>query len=245
MVEKLGIIGGASLLDISCFADFKLCIIETVHGKVKYYIRRDERIVFIQRHQADPEIAYAVPHLINYKAICAALLQLSIKRVICFSCVGSLKTDLHVGEICIPDDFFDACPTGMSYYEEKRSHFVPNINTPMRNELINLLKSNHIHIRNGGVYVQTKGPRIETKAEIRWLRNLGDIVGMTAVNESTLLQETHRDFAILAVVDNVANGLEHQEGVLTIELFHTNVQQNRLLIDKMFTIIVEHLAPIA
>ena len=33
-----------------------------------------------------------------------------------------------------------------------------------------------------GTYVQTVGPRFETKAEVRFLKQLGDIVGMTGAS---------------------------------------------------------------
>ena len=35
-----------------------------------------------------------------------------------------------------------------------------------------------------GVYVQANGPRFETKAEVRFLAQLGDIIGMTGTTDT-------------------------------------------------------------
>jgi 5'-methylthioadenosine phosphorylase len=67
--------------------------------------------------------------------------------------------------------------------------------------------------RYGGVYVQTKGPRFETVAEILALSGIADLVGMTIASEATLSCELGMDFAALCTVDNYANGLA--DGVLT------------------------------
>ena len=61
--------------------------------------------------------------------------------------------------------------------------------------------------RLGGVYVQTRGPRIETVAEVAALAKIADIVGMTVASEATLACELGMDFAALCTIDNYANGL--------------------------------------
>ena len=61
--------------------------------------------------------------------------------------------------------------------------------------------------RMGGVYVQTRGPRIETRAEVAVLSRIADIVGMTLASEATLACELGIEFAAICTVDNYANGL--------------------------------------
>ena len=61
--------------------------------------------------------------------------------------------------------------------------------------------------RLGGVYIQTRGPRIETVAEVKALPQFADIVGMTVASEATLACELGMEFAALCTVDNYANGL--------------------------------------
>ena len=57
----------------------------------------------------------------------------------------------------------------------------------LRDLLLRAARSVEGPVVDGGVYVETRGPRFETPAEIRWLATLGDIVGMTAASEATLI----------------------------------------------------------
>jgi len=61
--------------------------------------------------------------------------------------------------------------------------------------------------RFGGVYVQTRGPRIETVAEVQALARSADVVGMTIASEATLAIELGMEVAALCTIDNYANGL--------------------------------------
>ena len=88
---------------------------------------------------------------------------------------------------------------------------------------------------DGGVYVETRGPRLETRAEIRWLATLGDIIGMTAASEATLFQERDLRYAMLGIVDNFANGLTGEP--LTFEEYEAhriaNVARARAILSDL------------
>jgi purine nucleoside phosphorylase len=61
----------------------------------------------------------------------------------------------------------------------------------------------------GGVYICTNGPRLETPAEIRSYKILGaDYVGMTCATEASLATEAGLKFAALAYSINWAAGIE-------------------------------------
>lgn len=61
-------------------------------------------------------------------------------------------------------------------------------------------------------YVQTTGPRFETRSEIAQYAKLGHIVGMTCSSEWTLSQELVLPYALVCAVDNSANGLSSYPG---------------------------------
>ena len=64
---------------------------------------------------------------------------------------------------------------------------------------------------DSGVYAQTTGPRFETAAEIRVLAQQGgDIVGMTCRFEASLFRELSIPYALLCIVDNMANGISER-----------------------------------
>ncbi len=54
-----------------------------------------------------------------------------------------------------------------------------------------------------GTYVAMLGPNYETRAEYRWLRTLGDIVGMSTVPEVTVAREVGLPVVAFSMVTNV------------------------------------------
>ena len=58
---------------------------------------------------------------------------------------------------------------------------------------------------DGGVYWQTRGPRLETAAEIRLIAGHAHVVGMTIASECVAAGELGLAYAAICVVDNLAN----------------------------------------
>jgi 5'-methylthioadenosine phosphorylase len=111
------------------------------------------------------------------------------------------------------------------------------------NNLIPLLASRlapEFTIPTGKVYVQMRGPRFETKAEIRVVRSWGDVVGMTAAHEADLCTEAGMNYNSLAIIDNYANGLEGTE--IDFSRFKDLVKSNQEKVNRLFTRILEILA---
>jgi len=82
----------------------------------------------------------------------------------------------------------------------------PEISSKLRNVLIDVLKKLGYRFKNKGTYFQTRGPRFETKAEIRMIKKFADVVGMTMAHEATLARELGLEYASLCSIDNYANG---------------------------------------
>ena len=70
-------------------------------------------------------------------------------------------------------------------------------------------------IVDGGVYWQTRGPRLETPAEIGLIAAHATVVGMTIASECLAAAGDGLAYAAICVVDNLANGVG--ERALTIE----------------------------
>jgi 5'-methylthioadenosine phosphorylase len=92
-------------------------------------------------------------------------------------------------------------------------------------------------IPTGKVYVQMRGPRFETKAEIRVVRSWGDVIGMTAAHEADLCSEAGLNYNSLAVIDNYANGLEGTE--IDFARFKDLVKTNQERVNRLFTRMLE------
>ena len=106
--NKLAIIGGSGLYDISEFDERKFLRLETPWGnpsdeilKTKY---NDKEIFFLPRHGRGHTIS---PSKINFRANIDALKQLGVTDIVSVSAVGSLKEDLPPGKFVIVDQFID------------------------------------------------------------------------------------------------------------------------------------------
>eukprot|EP01091_Cochliopodium_minus_P019528 TRINITY_DN8236_c0_g1_i2.p1 TRINITY_DN8236_c0_g1~~TRINITY_DN8236_c0_g1_i2.p1 ORF type:complete len:249 (+),score=71.08 TRINITY_DN8236_c0_g1_i2:60-806(+) len=232
-----GIIGGSSFLKSEYFANLAKINVETEHGTIILY--KGENFVFCQRH-GSTLTPYNPPHLIPNLAIAAAFSKLGVKQIIGFASVGSMKTELGVGTVVIPDDIFNIwnivsgiTDSSASY----KSHFAPSFDKELRTQVIDLLKSKEIKFVDGGVYVQTTGPRFESRSEIKFLSTVGEIVGMTCANELTLFQEQGIGYALITMIDNMANGIQQQE--ISLDLFHQGVHNNLKLVESILGHVLE------
>jgi 5'-methylthioadenosine phosphorylase len=119
----------------------------------------------------------------------------------------------------------------MTFFEDKRVHI--DMTNPFCKSLRDLLilnskKIQGLNVHEKGIYLTTEGPRLETVAEIKFLSNYADIVGMTLVPEIVLAKEKQICYASLCIVCNMAAGL-----------------QNKLITDEISTIYKEKEAAIS
>ena len=117
----VALIGGSSFLESHLLSAFKPLTVHTAHGPAIVHSNSAGSLYFIQRHAANPAESYSPPHLINKRAIVAALQQLQVTLVVGFGSVGSLRRDIPVGQLLVPDDFYDTEPVSMFHYD-KRGH---------------------------------------------------------------------------------------------------------------------------
>ncbi len=200
------IIGGTGIDEI--FPDSKINEIETKYGRVEYI--KDDDLIVLLRHGVEHSLP---PHLINYKANIEALRLLKVDRCIGVYSVGSITNKLLPGGVTIISDFIDF--TGGkrdSTFACENNVFHNEMNNPFNLELKVKIKKEaslcNFPIEDGGVYVCTNGPRLETPAEIRMFEHFGaDFVGMTGCPEFSLLNEINMDFVSLAYSINWASGV--------------------------------------
>jgi 5'-methylthioadenosine phosphorylase len=135
-----------------------------------------------------------------------ALLDAGCDRVLALSSVGALHVDTAVGTLVVPHDFV-ALHGPVAAYHDARSHIVPAFDAKWRAQVLDAVRTESPTVVDGGVYWESTGPRFETPAEVRMLAQFADLVGMTAASEAVVAQEVGLRYAVLCVVDNLANGL--------------------------------------
>jgi len=235
---KVAIIGGTSLLSSDLFRG----VSPLEKGDVRVY-QKDFKVEygtvsihFVQRHECGPA-TYNPPHKINYSGIALTLKELGITHVISVLSVGSLKTEIPVGAVLVPDDYF--CPFKIvNCHDNHQAHFVPSLQTPFRKTLCSLFGQTGVRFIDGGVYVNTLGPRFETPSEIRFFSTIGEVIGMTGSFEATCLQECGFEHCMICFVDNMANGVTKDGNILTLESFSESVRDNQSNVEKILSNLV-------
>jgi 5'-methylthioadenosine phosphorylase len=203
-MNLLGVISGTIIMERSALLkNCRQAAIETDFGASFALVT--DKIALIPRHGNDPR-EHILPHLINHRANLKALKELGASEVVGINSTGSLKTDLCPGTIIIPDDFIALTATP-AVHPSKPIHITPTLDEKVRQKLIRAAGNCGIQVIKKGIYWQTPGPRLETKAEIRLMANYADLVGMTMASEAIIAQELDLPYASACSIDNFGNGL--------------------------------------
>jgi 5'-methylthioadenosine phosphorylase len=200
---KFALVSGTSISHSSVFSGWSPLTVETKYGTVTLRSRGDQ--VVLNRHGNAP--APLPPHSINARANFAALNQLGFKDVVSFNSVGSLRSSLVPGTFVSCSDYVAIQQPPATYHDEVLQAGAPGIANNLVPVILASLSA-EFTIATGQTYVHTRGPRFETKAEIRVMKNWGDVVGMTLAPEADLCTELGLRYNSLGMVDNYANGIE-------------------------------------
>jgi 5'-methylthioadenosine phosphorylase len=213
------------------FSNWDETTVETPYGKVS--VGKASQYLFVQRHGKKA----APPHMINHKANVWALKSLGAEGVIAVNSVGSLKTALRPGTFVIPGDFiaFSGTP---SFHDYEMRFTVPIMDADYGRRMHRVCASMEVEAVLGGVYIQTTGPRFETRAEVNVLKKMGDVVGMTMASEATLCMEYSIPYVSLCSIDNYANGI--LKAPLAMDAVEEQVIRNAATIEAVLqTILAE------
>jgi len=201
-MKPVGIISGTiPLHEENIFQNLKKIVVKTEFGNALVFL--SEMVAFIPRHGID---TLTPPHIINHQANLKALQDIEVTEVIGINSTGSLKKEVAPGMIIIPDDYISIHETP-TIFQKSAVHTIPALDEGIRKRLALTAEKLGINIMKNGVYWQTTGPRLETKAEIRMMSQFADIVGMTMASEATIAAELELPYAAICSVDNYAHGL--------------------------------------
>ncbi len=231
---KVAFLSGTSIVNSNLFAAWEKRTAATAYGPVVYRAQGDH--VIINRHGDGFPLP---PHAINYRANVRALADLGFKDIVSLNSVGSLKRELPPGTIVSCSDYVGLQQGPATFHDTELKGGAPAIANNLIPKLLAGL-SPEFNIQGGKVYVQMRGPRFETKAEIAIVRHWGDVIGMTAAHEADLCGELDLSYNSLAIIDNYANGLEGTE--IDFTKFQSLVKDNQAKVNRLFTRMLEILA---
>ena len=223
---KIGVVSGTlTLQKAGLFGEFIEKIVENAFGTAR--VMQTSNLVLLARHGRDPD-HHILPHRINHAANLAALKAMGVDAVIGINSTGSLNETLKPGAIVIPDDFI-LLYGGPTVIEGKPVHITPALNEGIRQKLLAAARRAGVDCTDGGVYWQTQGPRLETRAEIRLISQFADVVGMTMAAEAVVAQELDVPYASVCSVDNFAHGIGGEELTLESVLRHARANTQRIV----------------
>lgn len=228
---KVAFISGTSIVNSDLFAAWAVKTVETAYGPVTYKTRGKH--VLINRHGYGFPLP---PHSINYRANIRALADLGFKDIVSLNSVGSLKAALPPGTIVSCCDYVGLQQGPATFFDQELKGGSPRIANNLIPDLIMRL-SPEFMIHPGKVYVQMRGPRFETQAEIRIVKDWGDVIGMTAAHEADLCSELGLNYNSLAIVDNYGNGLMKDD--IDFEKFKELVKANQQKVNRLFARMLE------
>jgi len=212
-MQRLGLIGGTGLDQWG--KAVRSHAINSVYGTPSANLAEfhvgDLQVFFLPRHGDQHEIP---PHAVNYQANIDAFRQLQVDGIVAVNAVGGISKNNQPGSLVVPDQLIDYTWGRESTYildaiglahAEFAQPFAGNI----RAGLMNAAFVSGVEVADGGCIGVTQGPRLETAAEVRRLKQDGcDVVGMTSMPEAVLAREAGLDYASLCVNANWAAGLE-------------------------------------
>ena len=232
---KVALVSGTSIIHSPLFSTWRERTVETKFGGVSF--REQGEVVVLNRHGSGP--APLPPHRINFRANMAALADLGFADVLSFNSVGSLRPQLAPGTFVSCSDYVGLQQGPATYFDDELKGGAPGIANNLVPRLAAALAP-EFAVATGQTYVQMRGPRFETRAEIRVIRHWGDVVGMTLAHEADLCTELGLRYNSLGIVDNYANGLEGTS--IDFAKFKQHVHGNQERVNRFIARVLEILS---
>jgi 5'-methylthioadenosine phosphorylase len=202
----LGVIGGSGFYQMNGLDKVEMMELETPFGRPSdpFYQGRigDLEVVFLARHGRGHRL---LPSEINYRANVFGMKQLGVTHLVSVSTAGSLKEEIHPGELMIPDQFIDRTfkrpetffGDGLVVHVSLADPVCANL----ASDLAKAARANDAKIHEGGTYICMEGPQFSTRAESNLYRSFGaSVISMTAMQEARLSREAEMCYAALVLV---------------------------------------------
>jgi 5'-methylthioadenosine phosphorylase len=187
-------------------------------GPVQLASVGDRRVAFLPRHGPGHALP---PHRVPYRANLWALRSLGVTRVLGPCAVGSLRPDVHPGDLVVVDQAVDRTwGRPDTYFDGPLVHHVsladPYCPT-LRTTLLDAAEGGPLAVHDGGTVVVIQGPRFATRAESRIYREQGaSVINMTQMPEAALARELGLCYGAVALVTDYDTGVEGLDDVAPV-----------------------------
>ncbi|MBW2190478.1 MAG: MTAP family purine nucleoside phosphorylase, partial [Deltaproteobacteria bacterium] len=162
--RTLGVIGGSGLYELERLTDVEQFEMTTPFGAPSDAIISgtigSTRLLFLPRHGRGHGIP---PHRINYRANILALKMAGAEQILSVSAVGSMKEDIHPGDMVVVDQFIDRTRHRIDTFFDDDGvvahvEFAEPIDAQLASSLVGSANRAGATVHEGGVYVCMEGP---------------------------------------------------------------------------------------
>jgi len=238
---KIGVIGGSGLYAMSRLENVQEVQVETPFGTPSdAYITgtlQGRDMVFLPRHGRGHRLA---PSALNFRANIYGLKQLGVEWVLSVSAVGSMREDIHPGDLVLPDQFFDRTRSRVSTFFDRdvvvHVAFADPVCSVLARAMHEAATQTSATVHVGGTYLCIEGPQFSTRAESNIYRQWGvDVIGMTNLPEARLAREAELCYATLALATDYDCWHESASDVdikAILDLLQRNVELAQEVIER-------------
>ncbi len=250
---SIGIIGGSGLYQIPELRNVQEVHVTTPFGDTSDAVIVGEigatTVAFLPRHGRGHRLT---PTEVPYRANIYALKLLGAHTILSVSACGSLREDLHPGDVVVPDQLLDFTRQRQSSFFGEGIVGHVTVADPFCPALSALLAEATVEaaaavkakaaVHRGGALITIEGPRFSTKGESRLFRAWGmDIIGMTACPEAFLAREAGLCYATMAHITDYDVWHASEEAV-TVEKVIQQLHHNLDLARQTISLLVAKLA---
>jgi 5'-methylthioadenosine phosphorylase len=241
---RIGVIGGSGLYQIEGLKDVKEVVVETPFGAPSdaYIVGEIQgtRVAFLPRHGRGHKIG---PSNLNFRANIYGMKKLGVERIVSVSAVGSMKEEIHPGDILIPNQFYDHTKSRISTFFGDGVVAHVSMADPVCPDLSDRLYGASVavgaKVHRGGTYFCMEGPQFSTRGESLIYRKWGvDVIGMTNVTEAKLAREAEICYATIAMATDYDCWHEEEASVtaeMILKILHQNVETSKRIIAEALT----------
>lgn len=216
--EIVGIIGGSGLGNILAedMSNIESLAVDTPFGtpsgEIVIGTIGKTKAAFINRHGEGHRFN---PSKVPYQANIFAIKKIGVRSIIATGATGSLREDVHPGELVIADQVIDKTfkrkTTFFDDYGAVHCEFSSPYCGRLREKLFGCAGDIDINVHEKGTYVCMEGPQFSTKAEAEMHRSWGgDLIGMTSMPEAKLAREAQMCYALIAMPSDYDCWKEHE-----------------------------------
>ncbi|UCE21831.1 MAG: MTAP family purine nucleoside phosphorylase [Candidatus Aminicenantes bacterium] len=238
----LAVISGSGFYDFPGLDQGEDQIVKTQFGDASVRTGKIEgkSLAFLARHGKNHSL---LPNMINYRANLMALKSLDAKAIIATTVCGVLSPDIPLAKLVVFSDLYfpenrlpngEACTIFHGEKAKDKGHLI--FEKPFSEDFRQQIIAAAEDPITDAVYAHAVGPRFNSQAEIRMMREYASFVSQTAGPEIVLSGELEIPFALIGFGVDYANGVKEEP--TPVEVLSENLKNSKAVFIEIITKVI-------